>query len=211
MALAVPSPKLQALLKDFQQIASMSGYLNHAYDAPQLRLFFTLYGRVMASSPGEALVITPRLQSWCEELANRLREGSSGTILQPQVQVSAPLIMPDGRDYIVATLTFATKVTETSYLRIRTAILAAYQDAVKMREAGFPPLPAAESTLRPAADPISAPVAPSTAGAAADPISAPAALSTPSPVAEPIMAPAAQPASTPAADLSASSSDGWLL
>jgi hypothetical protein len=45
--------------------------------------------------------------------------------------------MPDGRDYIVATVTFSTKVTETSYLRIRTAILAAYQDAVKMREAGF--------------------------------------------------------------------------
>ena len=45
--------------------------------------------------------------------------------------------MPDGRDYLVATLTFNTKVTETSYLRIRTAILAAYQDAVKMREVGF--------------------------------------------------------------------------
>ncbi len=45
--------------------------------------------------------------------------------------------MPDGRDYIVATITFNTKVTESSYLRIRTAILAAYQEAVKMREAGF--------------------------------------------------------------------------
>ena len=43
---AQPSPKLQALLKDFQQIASMSGYLNHSFDPPQLRLFFTLYGRV---------------------------------------------------------------------------------------------------------------------------------------------------------------------
>jgi hypothetical protein len=37
----------------------------------------------------------------------------------------------------VATVTFNTKVTESSYLRIRTAILAAYQDAVKMREVGF--------------------------------------------------------------------------
>jgi hypothetical protein len=45
--------------------------------------------------------------------------------------------MPDGRDYLVATITFNTKVTETSYLRIRTAILVAYQDAVKMRETGF--------------------------------------------------------------------------
>jgi len=159
MALAVPSPKLQALLKDFQQIASMSGFLNHAFDPPQLRLFFTLYGRVMADSPAAALAITPRLQGWCEELANRLREGSSGTIVQPQVQVSAPLTMPDGRDYIVATLTFATKVTETSYLRIRTAILAAYQDAVKMREIGFPPLPAAEPSASLAAEPSPAPIA----------------------------------------------------
>ena len=203
MALAVPSPKLQALLKDFQQIASMSGYLNHAYDAPQLRLFFTLYGRVMAGSPGEALAITPRLQGWCEELANRLREGSSGTILQPQVQVSGPLTMPDGRDYIVATLTFATKVTETSYLRIRTAILAAYQDAVKMREVGFPPLPESESAASPTAGPTIAP--------AVEPITAPADLSTPSPVAEPITAPAAQTPPQPDADPSAGSSDGWLL
>jgi hypothetical protein len=70
-------------------------------------------------------------------VSNRLREGSSGTIMQPQVQVSTPQIMPDGRDYLVATITFNTKVTETSYLRIRTAILAAYQDALKMREVGF--------------------------------------------------------------------------
>ncbi len=159
MALPVPSPKLQALLKDFQQIASMSGYLNHAFDPPQLRLFFTLYGRVMTVSPAEALAISPRLQGWCEELSNRLREGSSGTILQPQVQVSAPLTMPDGRDYIVATLTFATKVTETSYLRIRTAILAAYQDAVRMREAGFPALPAGEPSASPVVEPSPAPVA----------------------------------------------------
>jgi hypothetical protein len=137
MALAAPSPKLQALLKDFQQIASMSGYLNHAFDPPQLRLFFTLYGRVMMASPEEAPIIAPQLQAWCDAVSNRLREGSSGTIMQPQVQVSPPQIMPDGRDYLVATVTFNTKVTDSSYLRIRTAILAAYQDAVKMREKGF--------------------------------------------------------------------------
>jgi hypothetical protein len=69
--------------------------------------------------------------------------------MQPQIQVSAPQTMPDGRDYLVATLTFNTKVTETSYLRIRTAVLAAYQDAVKMRETGFvagPPQAAPEET-----------------------------------------------------------------
>jgi len=137
-----PSPKLQALLKDFQQIASMSGYLNHSFDPPQLRLFFTLYGRVMVASPEQGQALTPQLQAWCDAMSNRLREGSSGTIMAPQVQVSAPQIMPDGRDYLVATLTFNTKVTETSYLRIRTAILAAYQDALKMREVGFSELAA---------------------------------------------------------------------
>ena len=135
--MATPSPKLQALLKDFQQIASMSGYLNHSFDPPQLRLFFTLYGRVMVTSPGQGLALTPQLQAWCEALSTRLREGSSAAIMQAQIQVSAPQTMPDGRDYIVATMSFNTKVTETSYLRIRTAILAAYQDAVKMREVGF--------------------------------------------------------------------------
>jgi hypothetical protein len=148
---AQPSPKLQALLKDFQQIAGMSGYLNHSFDPPQLRLFFTLYGRVMVASPEQGLALMPQLQAWCEALGTRLREGSSATIMQPQIQVSAPQTMPDGRDYLVATLTFNTKVTETSYLRIRTAILAAYQDAVKMREVGFSevdavPGPASEGT-----------------------------------------------------------------
>jgi len=131
------SPKLQALLKDFQQIASMSGYLNHAFDPPQLRLFFTLYGRVMVASPDEGLALTPRLQAWCESLSINLREGSSSAIMPPQVQVSAPQTLPDGRDYLVATLTFNTKVTDSSYLRVRTAVLAAYQEAVKMREAGL--------------------------------------------------------------------------
>jgi hypothetical protein len=137
MAQLQSSPKLQALLKDFQQIASMSGYLNHSFDPPQLRLFFTLYGRVMVTSPAQGLALTPQLQAWCDALSVRLREGSSCAIMPPQVQVSAPQTMPDGRDYLVATLTFNTKVTETSYLRIRTAVLAAYQDAVKMREEGF--------------------------------------------------------------------------
>jgi hypothetical protein len=153
MAIAQPSPKLQALLKDFQQIASMSGYLNHSFDPPQLRLFFTLYGRVMAASPEQGIALTPQLQAWCDAVSIRLREGSSGTIMQPQVQVSAPQTMPDGRDYIVATITFNTKITETSYLRIRTAILSAYQDAVKMREVGF-------SALAEAPVPFSEPEAP---------------------------------------------------
>lgn len=137
MAQLQPSPKLQALLKDFQQIASLSGYLNHAFDPPQLRLFFTLYGRVMVASPEQALAVTPRLQAWCEGVAVRLREGSSSAIMPPQIQVSAPQTLPDGRDYIVGTLTFSSKVTDTSYLRVRTAVLAAYQDALRMREAGF--------------------------------------------------------------------------
>jgi hypothetical protein len=148
---AQPSPKLQALLKDFQQIASMSGYLNHSFDPPQLRLFFTLYGRVMVASPEEGTALAPQLQAWCDALAIRLREGSSATIMAPQILVSAPQTMPDGRDYIVATVTFNTKVTETSYLRIRTAILAAYQDAVKMREVGFTALVAELGS--PAAEP----------------------------------------------------------
>ena len=63
MAIAQPSPKLQALLKDFQQIASMSGYLNHSFDPPQLRLFFTLYGRVMMASPEQGVALTPQLQA----------------------------------------------------------------------------------------------------------------------------------------------------
>ncbi|HEX7552684.1 MAG TPA: hypothetical protein VF378_03970 [Geothrix sp.] len=157
---ALPSPKLQALLKDFQQIASMSGYLNHSFDPPQLRLFFTLYGRVMVTSSEQGLALTPQLQAWCDAVSMRLREGSSGTIMQPQSQGSAPQTMPDGRDYRVATITFSTKVTETSYLRIRTAILAAYQDAVKMRETGFSeetsipvPVPVADVASAPEAVP----------------------------------------------------------
>ncbi len=137
MIQAQASPKLQALLKDFQQIASMSGYLNHSFDPPQLRLFFTLYARIMVASPAEALALTPRLQAWGEALSVRLREGSSSAIMPPQVQISTPRALPDGRDYVVTTLTFNTKVTDSSYLRVRTAVLAAYQDALKLREEGM--------------------------------------------------------------------------
>ena len=137
MIQAQASPKLQALLKDFQQIASLSGYLNHSFDPPQLRLFFTLYARIMVASPAEALALTPRLQAWGEALSLRLREGSSSAIMPPQIQISTPQALPDGRDYVVATLTFNTKVTDSSYLRVRTAVLAAYQDALKLREEGM--------------------------------------------------------------------------
>jgi hypothetical protein len=135
--MAQPSPKLQSLLKEFQQIAGMAGYLNHSFDPPQLRLFFTLYARLMVKSTEEGLGLTPRLQAWSENLAVRLREGSSSAILPPQIQVSAPQTMPDGRFYLVATLSFGSKVTETSYLRVRTAALAAYQSAVALRDKGL--------------------------------------------------------------------------
>lgn len=137
MIQAQASPKLQALLKDFQQIASLSGYLNHSFDPPQLRLFFTLYARIMVASPAEALALTPRLQAWGDALSVRLREGSSSAIMPPQMQISTPQTLPDGRDYVVTTLTFNTKVTDSSYLRVRTAVLAAYQDALKLREEGL--------------------------------------------------------------------------
>lgn len=149
MKVAQPSAKLQGLLKDFQQIASMAGYLNHAFDPPQLRLFFTLYGRLMVDSPEAGLALAGRLQAWGEGLSVRLREGSSSAILPPQIQVSAPQAMPDGRTYLVATLTFTTKVTESSYLRVRTAVLAAYQGAVALRDRG---LEAAEALLERNAD-----------------------------------------------------------
>ena len=147
----VPSQKLLNLLKDFQQIASMSGYLNHAFDAPQLRLFFTLQGRVMVESVEQGLAFTPKLQAWSEMIGKQLREDSSSTIMTPQIQISAPQTVLDGRFFVVSTITFATKVTDASYLRIRTAVLAAYQAAVAMRDKGVGlegglPIPAAEPT-----------------------------------------------------------------
>ena len=45
--------------------------------------------------------------------------------------------LPSGEAwYVVATLTFSTKVTETSHQRVRTAVLAAYQAAAALRAAG---------------------------------------------------------------------------
>lgn len=136
-----PSPavlKLQALQKDFQQIASMAGFLNSALDGPQLRLFFTLFGRMTLKDAAEGEAIAPRLQQWCDQLSLRLREDSSSAILPPQIQISAPQLLPNGESwYMVATVSFTSKVTENSYQRVRTAVLAAYQAAAALREKGF--------------------------------------------------------------------------
>ena len=131
-----PSAKLQALLKEFQQIATMAGFLNHGFDLPQLRLQFTLYGRLRTADEAEALARTPALQAWAERLGERLREESSGGVLPPQIQVAPPQPFPGGGFVVVATLGFATKVTETGYFKIKTAVLAAYQEAVRLRETG---------------------------------------------------------------------------
>lgn len=149
----VPSPKLVGIQKDFQQIASMAGFLNSAFDLPQLRLLFTLYGRVTVSSQEEGQALLPQLQAWCDRLALYLREQSSSAILPPQVSLAAPQPAPGGAGwYVVATLSFNTKVTENSYLRVRTAVLSAYQAAVALREGGtaaltpvLPPAPEAIS------------------------------------------------------------------
>ena len=133
-----PSPKLLSLVKDFQNIASMAGYLNHSVDAPQLRMLFTLFGRMVVASQEEGLALTPRLQAWSEALSLRLREDSSSVIMPPQIVLGAPQLLPNGESwYIVSTISFHTKVTEHSYLRVRTAILNAYQAAVELREKGF--------------------------------------------------------------------------
>ncbi len=137
---SAPTPKLLALQRDFQQIASMAGFLNSSFDMPQLRLFFTLFGRVTVKDEAEGLALTPRLQAWCDRVANQLREDSSSSIMPPQVQVSAPQALPNGESwYVVGNLSFNTKVTETSYQRIRTAVLAAYQAASVLRETGVIP------------------------------------------------------------------------
>ena len=135
-----PSPKLLALQRDFQQISTMAGYLNASMDPPQLRLFFTLYGRITVKDATEGLAITPRLQAWCDAICLNLREDSSSAIMPPQVQISAPQLLPNGESwYLVATITFGTKVTESSYQRVRNAVLAAYQAAAHLREKGLPP------------------------------------------------------------------------
>ena len=134
---AQPSAKLQQIRQDFQQIATMAGFLNSAFDLPQLRLLFTLYGRVAVADEAEGQALLPRLQAWCDRLCQDLREGSSSAILPPQVSLAAPQPLPNGEGwYVVATVSFTTKVTDNGYLRVRTAVLAAYQAAVALREGG---------------------------------------------------------------------------
>ena len=131
------SVKLQALQRDFMQIASMAGFLNSAVDFPQLRLFFTLYGRILVASVADGLAATPRLQAWAERLGTRLREDSSSAIMQPQINLAQPQALPNGEGFfLVATLTFNTKVTENSYQRVRSTVLSAYQAAVALRDKG---------------------------------------------------------------------------
>jgi hypothetical protein len=135
-----PSQKLLALQRDFQQIAAMAGYANAQLDPPQLRLFFTLYGRITVRSADDGLAATPRLQAWCDTVCTGLREDSSSAVTPPQVQISAPQLLPNGESwYLVATVTFGTKVTESSYQRVRGAVLSAYQHAAVLREKGLPP------------------------------------------------------------------------
>ena len=132
-----PSPRLQALVKEFQMIAAMAGFLNHGFDPPQLRLQFTLYGRVRAETEAEAQALSPRLQAWCEQLGTRLREDSASAILPPIILVAQPQVFPGGGYAVAATMTFSTKVTDQSYFKVKTALLAAYQEAVRLREHGF--------------------------------------------------------------------------
>lgn len=132
-----PSPKLLALLKDFQQIAAMAGYLTHVMDAPQLRMLFTLYARILAPTEEAALAAIPDLQAWCDRVGTDLREGSSSAVLPPQVLVANPQPLPSGMWLLVATMNFNTKVTDASYQRVRTAVLRAYQRAVVLREKGL--------------------------------------------------------------------------
>ena len=132
-----PSPKLQSLLREFQQIATMSGFLNHGFDPPQLRMQFTLYGRVRVATEAEGLALSPRLAAWSEQLGERMREDSSSAVLPPQILVSPPQALPDGNFIVTSTLTFTTKVTDQGYFKVKTALLAAYQEAVRLREEGF--------------------------------------------------------------------------
>ena len=132
-----PSTKLLTIQRDFQQVAAMAGFLNSAVDLPQLRLFFTLYGRILVASEAAGLAATPRLQAWADRVALRLREDSSSAIMTPQIALGQPQLLPNGEGhYLVATLTFNTKVTDNGYQRVRSAVLAAYQAAVALRERG---------------------------------------------------------------------------
>lgn len=132
------SPKLQQLQRDFQQIAAMAGFLNSAFDLPQLRLLFTLYGRVLVPDQAAGEAAMPALQAWCDRIGTQLREDSSSAILPPQISLAPPQPLPNGEGWaLVATLQFATKVTENGYVRVRSAVLAAYQAAVALRERGL--------------------------------------------------------------------------
>jgi len=132
-----PPTKLLAVQKDFQQIAAMAGFLNSSLDLPQLRLFFTLYGRIIIPDEAAGQVATPRLQAWAERLGVALREDSSSAIMPPQVTIAQPQPMSGGDGFfLVATVTFNTKVTENSYQRVRNAVLNAYQAAVALRDKG---------------------------------------------------------------------------
>jgi hypothetical protein len=132
-----PSPKLQSLLKEFQQIAGMAGYLTHVMDAPQLRMLFTLYARILAPTEEATRSRVPDLQAWCDRVGTDLREGSSSAVLPPQVLIANPQPTPSGMWLLVATMTFNSKVTDASYQRVRTAVLRAYQRAVVLREKGL--------------------------------------------------------------------------
>lgn len=132
-----PSPRLQALLKEFQAIAGMAGYLTHQMDPPQLRMIFTLYARIMAPTEEAARGRIPDLQAWCDRVGVDLREGSSSAVLPPQVLMANPQPLPSGMWLLVATMNFTTKVTDASYQRVRTALLRAYQRAVVLREKGI--------------------------------------------------------------------------
>ncbi|HEX4845013.1 MAG TPA: hypothetical protein VFV26_02270 [Geothrix sp.] len=138
MPVAAPSAKLQALLKEFQQVAGMAGYLNHGFDPPQLRLQFTLYGRLRMDTEAAALEAIPRLQAWSEALLLKLREDSAGAILPGQILVAPIQPFQGGGFTVVVNATFTTKVTDSGYFKVKTAVLAAYQEAVRLREAGFP-------------------------------------------------------------------------
>ena len=139
MPVAAPSAKLQALLKEFQQVAGMAGFLNHGFDPPQLRLQFTLYGRLRTETEAAAAAAIPRLQAWSETVLQKLREDSAGAILPGQILVAPIQPFQGGGFTVVVNATFATKVTDSGYFKVKTAVLAAYQEAVRLREAGFDP------------------------------------------------------------------------
>lgn len=155
MAAPTPSPKLQSLLKEFQQVAGMAGFLNHGFDAPQLRLQFTLYGRLRLATETAAQDALPHLQTWAEALLVKLREDSAGAILPGQILVAPVQVFQGGGFTVVVNVTFATKVTDSGYFKVKTAIMAAYQEAVRMREAGF-----ADEAVLPIPTPAAIPASP---------------------------------------------------